>query len=142
MKHCTPVWLEGIGFIGVLINFLDVMQSMAPSTCVAAYNEVDKPIQSKVFRHKIIATHLAVIILAGATFNVIFPDIPGCGALSTDLQKAKDLACTALSEHLKGMLEDGEPLPEAKTSTIVVDDVLGPDESLVEVSKFDVKLEY
>ncbi len=45
-------------------------------------------------------------------FGVSFPDFPGCITAGQTIDDAKELAREALSFHIKGMLEDGDPLPE------------------------------
>lgn len=45
-------------------------------------------------------------------YGVEFPDFPGCVTAVKDLEEARSLAEEALSFHIEGMLEDGEPIPE------------------------------
>lgn len=45
-------------------------------------------------------------------FGVSFPDFPGCVTAGTSIDEAKDMAHDALSLHIKGMLEDGECIPD------------------------------
>lgn len=44
-------------------------------------------------------------------FGVPFPDFPGFVTAGAALEEAKDMALDALSLHVKGLLEDGEPMP-------------------------------
>ena len=44
-------------------------------------------------------------------FGVSFPDFPGCITAGASIDEAKDLANDALSLHVKGLLEDGEDIP-------------------------------
>lgn len=44
-------------------------------------------------------------------FGVSFPDFPGCISAGSTLNEAKDMAQEALSLHMEGMREDGEPIP-------------------------------
>ena len=48
-------------------------------------------------------------------FGVSFPDFPGCVTAGTTLDEARRLAVEALQFHVKGLLEDGEPVPEPST---------------------------
>ena len=48
-------------------------------------------------------------------FGVSFPDFPGCVTAGKTLDEARRMAVEALSLHIKGMMEDGEPIPEAST---------------------------
>lgn len=44
-------------------------------------------------------------------FGVSFPDFPGCITAGKNIDEAKDMAQGALTLHLQGMIEDGDPLP-------------------------------
>src|SRR5438034_739519 len=48
-------------------------------------------------------------------FGVSFPDFPGCVTAGKTLDEARRMAVEALSFHIKGMMEDGEAIPEAST---------------------------
>ncbi len=48
-------------------------------------------------------------------YGVSFPDFPGCITAGTSLEDARKMATEALSLHIAGMLEDGEPLPSPST---------------------------
>lgn len=45
-------------------------------------------------------------------FGVSFPDFPGCITAGKTLEEARRLAPEALKLHIKGMLEDRDPIPE------------------------------
>jgi predicted RNase H-like HicB family nuclease len=45
-------------------------------------------------------------------FGVDFPDFPGCITAGRTLEEAHKAASEALRFHIKGMLEDGDPIPE------------------------------
>ena len=45
-------------------------------------------------------------------FGVDFPDFPGCITVGTTLEEAHKRAAEALRFHIKGMMEDAEPIPE------------------------------
>jgi predicted RNase H-like HicB family nuclease len=45
-------------------------------------------------------------------FGVSFPDFPGCVTAGRTLAEAQKLAREALELHVKGMIADGEALPE------------------------------
>lgn len=57
-------------------------------------------------------------------FGVSFPDLPGCVSFGDTLEDAVAQAHEALSLHLEGMAEDGEPLPAAGN---MADQMLAPD---------------
>ena len=43
---------------------------------------------------------------------VVFPDLPGCVTQDDDYKKAFKCAKEVLNLHLRGMMEDGDTLPE------------------------------
>jgi predicted RNase H-like HicB family nuclease len=49
---------------------------------------------------------------ADSDFGVSFPDLPGCVAAGSSLDEARDMASEALVLHLKGLEEDGAPIPK------------------------------
>ena len=51
----------------------------------------------------------------GSDFGVSFPDFPGCITAGRTLEDAHRMAAEALSLHIEGMIEDGEPIPEPST---------------------------
>ena len=55
-------------------------------------------------------------------FGVSFPDFPGCVTAGRTLEEARRLAPEALRLHMKGMIEDGEPIPEPSTLDSLADD--------------------
>ena len=48
-------------------------------------------------------------------FGVSFPDFPGCVTAGRTLEEARRLAPEALELHIRGMIEDGDPIPEPST---------------------------
>ncbi len=55
-------------------------------------------------------------------YGVSLPDFPGCITAGSTIDEAKDMACEALSLHIKGMLEDGEKIPEPSSLEDVMAD--------------------
>ena len=53
-------------------------------------------------------------------FGVDFPDFPGCITVGKTLEEAYKGASEALKFHIKGMLEDGDPIPEPS----LLDDIM------------------
>jgi predicted RNase H-like HicB family nuclease len=49
---------------------------------------------------------------AKSDYGVSFPDFPGCITAGSTLEEARRMAAEALTLHIEGMREDGEPLPE------------------------------
>jgi predicted RNase H-like HicB family nuclease len=67
------------------------------------------------------ATYLALLRKEKDTdFGVDFPDFPGCITAGKTLEEAHKRASQALRFHIKGMLEDGYPIPEPRS----LDDVM------------------
>jgi predicted RNase H-like HicB family nuclease len=69
-------------------------------------------------------------------FGVSFPDFPGCVTAGKTLDEARRLAPKALALHIKGMMEDGDEIPEAST----IDDLAG-DPALKGAVAFLVKVD-
>ena len=55
-------------------------------------------------------------------FGVSFPDFPGCVTAGRTLDEARRMAAEALALHIRGMLDDGETVPEASTIDDVAED--------------------
>jgi len=55
-----------------------------------------------------------------SAFGVDFPDFPGCITAGRSLEEAHKRASEALRLHIRGMLEDGDPIPEPS----LLDDIL------------------
>ena len=47
-----------------------------------------------------------------SVFGVSFPDFPGCITAGDTIDEAKNMAHKALPFHIKGMLEDGDKIPD------------------------------
>ena len=45
-------------------------------------------------------------------FSAYLPDMPGCAAAGDTLPEVRSLIKGAIAMHLKGMREDGEPIPK------------------------------
>ncbi len=87
-------------------------------------------------RRSLAACFLVVITKGGNTFGASLPDMPGCVALSSDLNKVKELIKEGVVLHLKGTLEHKYQLPDARTTTFEED--MDPDEELTEASLLSV----
>lgn len=55
-------------------------------------------------------------------FGVSFPDFPGCITAGKTLEEARRMAGEALALHIKGMIEDGDAIPQASTLDELADD--------------------
>jgi predicted RNase H-like HicB family nuclease len=69
------------------------------------------------------ATYIALLRKENdSDFGVDFPDFPGCVTAGETLEQAHNRASEALKFHIKGMLEDGERIPEPTSlDTIMAD---------------------
>ena len=59
---------------------------------------------------------------AGSDYGVSFPDVPGCITAGSTLDEARALAEEALAIHVKGLVENGEALPEPPSLESVMAD--------------------
>jgi predicted RNase H-like HicB family nuclease len=55
-------------------------------------------------------------------FGVSFPDFPGCVTAGRTLDEARCMAGEALVLHIRGMVEDGETVPQPSTIDDLADD--------------------
>jgi predicted RNase H-like HicB family nuclease len=51
----------------------------------------------------------------GSNYSAYVPDLPGCVAAADTLEETKQLMREAIELHLRGMREDGDPIPEPST---------------------------
>ena len=58
----------------------------------------------------------------GSDYGVTFPDFPGVVTAGRDLGEARAMAEEALAFHVQGMIEDGEPIPEAAALDAIMSD--------------------
>lgn len=62
------------------------------------------------------ATRYFTAVIEGGSepgFGVFFPDLPGCASAGDTIDEAARNAEEALTLHLHGMAEDGDPIPAA-----------------------------
>src|SRR5690606_4262944 len=59
---------------------------------------------------------------ADSDYGVHFPDLPGLASAGATLDEARAFAEEALSLHLEGLIEDGEPLPEPSSLEAIMAD--------------------
>jgi predicted RNase H-like HicB family nuclease len=58
----------------------------------------------------------------GSDFGVDFPDFPGCVTAGRTLDEARRMASDALDLHVRGMIEDREPIPEPSSLDAIMAD--------------------
>lgn len=49
------------------------------------------------------------------SYSAYVPDLPGCVAAGETIQEVRRLMREAIELHIRGMIEDGQPLPEPST---------------------------
>jgi predicted RNase H-like HicB family nuclease len=57
---------------------------------------------------------------AGSDYGVEFPDFPGCVTAGKTIDEAARMATEALELHLKGLVEDGEPIPAPSALDVIL----------------------
>jgi predicted RNase H-like HicB family nuclease len=55
-------------------------------------------------------------------YGVSFPDLPGCITVGRTLDEAQRMAEEALTFHLEGLTEDGEPIPSPSSLEEIMSD--------------------
>lgn len=64
------------------------------------------------------STYYAVIHKSdGSDYGMSFPDLPGCISAGSTLEELEVMGKEALTLHLEGMEEDGEPIPSPSLDT-------------------------
>ncbi len=58
----------------------------------------------------------------GASYGVDFPDFPGCITGGDTLEDVRAMAVEALTFHIEGMLEDGDPIPTPSSLESILED--------------------
>jgi predicted RNase H-like HicB family nuclease len=53
----------------------------------------------------------------GSNYSAYVPDLPGCIACGDTLEETKRLIAEAIDLYIRGMTEDGEPVPEPTTES-------------------------
>jgi len=67
----------------------------------------------------------------GSDYGVSFPDFPGCITAGATLDEAVEMGQEALGLHIRGMVEDGEPVPAASSLETVMADPQNRDATAV-----------
>jgi predicted RNase H-like HicB family nuclease len=62
-----------------------------------------------------------VIENAGPTFSAYVPDLPGCVATGANVDEVQREIREAIELNLKGMREDGDPIPQPSSSVQYVE---------------------
>jgi predicted RNase H-like HicB family nuclease len=60
--------------------------------------------------------YLVVMEPAGGNYSAYVPDLPGCIATGDTRSEAEANIRSAIKLHLEGLEQDGDPIPEARTT--------------------------
>jgi predicted RNase H-like HicB family nuclease len=64
----------------------------------------------------------AIIIEKGPhNYSAYVPDLPGCITTGKTIEETKELMKEAIAFHIRGMREDGDPIPEPTTTAALVE---------------------
>jgi predicted RNase H-like HicB family nuclease len=63
---------------------------------------------------------LIVIEKAGKNYSAYSPDLPGCVATGSTREEAEERMHEAIELHVKGLVEDGLPVPKSHSSAAYV----------------------
>lgn len=64
--------------------------------------------------------YVVVIEKAANSYSAYVPDLPGCIATGSTREETEAEIRSAIEFHLEGIVEDGDPIPEATTTASVV----------------------
>jgi predicted RNase H-like HicB family nuclease len=56
--------------------------------------------------------YIIIIEKAGTNYSAYCPDLPGCVSVGDTIEETKQNMREAIAFHLRGMIEDGDPIPE------------------------------
>ena len=56
-----------------------------------------------------------------SSYGAYVPDLPGCVAVADTREEVSSLIGEALASHLELLAEDGQPIPEPRSSAQLVD---------------------
>jgi predicted RNase H-like HicB family nuclease len=63
-------------------------------------------------------TYLVVYEVGQSNLSGFAPDLPGCIATGKNLEEVRNVMREALEFHLRGMVSDGDTVPEAVTTGV------------------------
>ena len=61
-----------------------------------------------------------IIEEADGNYSAYSPDIPGCVATGVTREEAEEQICEAIEFHIRGLEEDGSPVPRSRSSATYV----------------------
>ena len=66
--------------------------------------------------------YLAFFEKTGNGYSAYLPDLPGCIAAGDTLEETENLIQEAVTYHLEMLRENGDPIPEPHTTTVLVEE--------------------
>lgn len=78
-------------------------------------------VESRRERAGTIVTYTVVIEQADGGYSAYAPDVPGCVAAGDTMPEVEELMREALVLHIESLREHGEPVPEPRASTALVE---------------------
>ena len=64
--------------------------------------------------------YVVVIEKAANNYSAYVPDLPGCIATGSTREETEAEIRSAIEFHIEGIVEDGDPIPEATTTVSIV----------------------
>jgi predicted RNase H-like HicB family nuclease len=77
--------------------------------------------ESSWLKRKTVKRYAVVIESGPNNLSAYVPDLPGCITTGRTLEEIEQNIREAIELHFEGMMEDGEPIPEPKTSVSYVE---------------------
>ncbi|CAN5787316.1 type II toxin-antitoxin system HicB family antitoxin [soil metagenome] len=65
--------------------------------------------------------YMVVIEKGESSYGAYVPDLPGCIAAGETESEVRELIQEAVSLHIEGLLEDGEPVPAPSSESFFID---------------------
>jgi predicted RNase H-like HicB family nuclease len=65
--------------------------------------------------------YLVIVEPAGRNYSAYVPDLPGCAATGDTRHEAEVNIREAIKLHLDGLKQDGDPIPEGRSTADYVD---------------------
>ena len=65
---------------------------------------------------------ISLLYPGNGSVDVVFPDFPGCVSQGDTMDEAVSMAEEALTFHIAGMMEDGDPLPATTALDAILND--------------------
>src|SRR5260370_41840946 len=90
-------------------------KEMPPGTLVSVFKQANCRGGNKMYRY------LIIIEKGNQNYGAYSPDLPGCVAVGDTVEEVQKNMQEAIAMHLRGMIEDQEPIPTPQTTAKYVD---------------------